>query len=498
MVRNLLIPRRLSWLYVVIPCLISISSNSIFGSPPQDIKETLFKDAKEALEAARSVNADVLAPKNFSEAIKLYREAESDYEGEKNLEDIRKKLKASIAYFKKARESTKLAEVTLTDAIRARADAVHADAANHASELWKEAEEKFEEAARELEDGDVKSAKEKAGEAESRYRKAELGAIKSYYLEEARQLIAMAEDQDVEDRAPNTLQFAKDLVKKAEKELEENRYDTDSARNLAQQAKYEASHAIYLANRIEQMKNSDETIEDLLLQAERPLKNIASTIDMVAEFDEGFDPVAYEIIDYIKHQQDKVENLEQDLADRERQIDDLKARIAELEEQLGGIAQEQTALKEKIEAHERIRQQFATVEKMFTREEARVLRDENDTIIRLVGLNFAVGKSIIEPRNFSLLTKVQKAINTFPGCSITIEGHTDSYGSDAANLRLSQARADAVKEYLLANMSDLEPSKVEAVGYGENNPIANNETSAGRAKNRRIDVIIHPQILGMK
>jgi len=50
---------------------------------------------------------------------------------------------------------------------------------------------------------------------------------------------------------------------------------------------------------------------------------------------------------------------------------------------------------------------------------------------------------------------------------------------------------------LLANMS-IDPSRIESVGYGESKPIANNETTEGRAKNRRIDIVIHPRLLGMK
>ena len=104
-----------------------------------------------------------------------------------------------------------------------------------------------------------------------------------------------------------------------------------------------------------------------------------------------------------------------------------------------------------------------------------------------------MGKSVIEPQNFGLLTKVKQAINMFPGCSITIEGHTDSHGSDQKNMVLSQERAEAVNKYIQANMG-LNASRINAVGYGESKPIANNETREGRAKNRRIEVIIHPKL----
>jgi outer membrane protein OmpA-like peptidoglycan-associated protein len=78
----------------------------------------------------------------------------------------------------------------------------------------------------------------------------------------------------------------------------------------------------------------------------------------------------------------------------------------------------------------------------------------------------------------------------FPESKISIEGYTDSFGGDAQNLILSQKRADAVTEYLLANTS-LDKAMIDSKGFGETNPIANNETKEGRAKNRRIDLIIH-------
>jgi outer membrane protein OmpA-like peptidoglycan-associated protein len=117
----------------------------------------------------------------------------------------------------------------------------------------------------------------------------------------------------------------------------------------------------------------------------------------------------------------------------------------------------------------------------------------NDLLIRMVGLNFDVGKSTIKPDYFTLLTKVQDAIKTFPGCSVTVEGHTDALGSDEINRKISQDRADAVRQYLLANMS-VPASRFDSVGFGETKPIASNETDEGRTKNRRIDLVIRPDL----
>lgn len=71
-----------------------------------------------------------------------------------------------------------------------------------------------------------------------------------------------------------------------------------------------------------------------------------------------------------------------------------------------------------------------------------------------------------------------------------VEGHTDSNGSDSNNLILSQDRADAVKQYLVAN-AGVNPEKISSIGYGEARPVSTNETAEGRTRNRRIDLVLH-------
>ncbi|MBN2089772.1 hypothetical protein JW964_09165, partial [candidate division KSB1 bacterium] len=153
---------------------------SVAGS---DVKTILFKEADTAMKAAKKAQADVLAPKNFGEAMKSYQEADADLKQGKNLEDIQKKLRESSSYFQKAIDATKLAEVTFPNSMKARKDAQNTESAKYSSKLWTEAEKKFNDAARELEDGDVNNARKKAGDAETLYRQAELDAIKANYLD---------------------------------------------------------------------------------------------------------------------------------------------------------------------------------------------------------------------------------------------------------------------------------------------------------------------------
>jgi outer membrane protein OmpA-like peptidoglycan-associated protein len=174
-------------------------------------------------------------------------------------------------------------------------------------------------------------------------------------------------------------------------------------------------------------------------------------------------------------------------------VGELEEEIRDLDEQLGGVSQERVALVQRLEAEAHLREQFDTIEQSFGRDEARVSREGNRVIIRLVGLTFASGQAVIAPSQHDLLQKVQRAADVFPRSQIVVEGHTDSYGSDEGNLALSRRRAEAVSAYLSGTLG-VQAFRISAVGYGETQPIASNETAQGRERNRRIDVIIEPQL----
>lgn len=468
--------------------LLTISS-SIAGD--ENVKALMFHEADSVIMVSHELHADLLAPKSTKKAMELYSEASADYDKGGDLNSIKKKLRGSIAYTVQAIDAVDMANVTFRNVLALRANALRAEAQDNASESWKKAEKKFAEAAYRLEEGDINDAKKKAEEAGDIYRQSELVAIKTNYLANTRNLLAKAEDSDVKDKAPVTLKRAKDLVSRAETSLNQNRYDTDEPRGLALGAQYEAKHALYLNKTIRQIEKDDKELEDLYLSFETYLRQIASNLDLAAEFDEGFAGPTNLIIAHTAALQDSALMLSQILADRQTDVRTMTARIAELEDQLGNAGKERTALTDQLEQRSRTRRMFSDIEGRFQPGQAVVLRHGDNILIRLVGLSFASGKSEIEPKNFALLTVVRDAINIFPDYAIHVQGYTDSYGGDNANLELSQNRADAVRDYLLANM-DVNIGEIDAVGYGETLPIANNETPEGRARNRRVDLVIRP------
>ncbi len=341
--------------------------------------------------------------------------------------------------------------------------------------------------------GNIKSARKYGAEADALYRDAELTAIKAQYLSQTRALLIQADQDRVERYAPKTLAKAQGLLAKAEQELTNNRYDTDLPRSLAQEANYEARHALYLAKYIRNLRREDITTEDVILAYEQPLLEIAAAADKVALLDEGTDKTTAELVAYIDTLRENKAALDQDLGEARQRVAGLEEEIRELDEQLGGASKERVALMQRLEAEARIREQFQRVEKTFGRDEARVYRQGNNIIIRLVGLTFPSGQSEVDTKYDSLLRKVRDAVETFPRSQLVIEGHTDSFGGDESNMALSKKRAEAVASQLIGQL-DIAPYRIKSVGYGETQPIANNETAQGRARNRRIDVRIEPDV----
>ena len=102
------------------------------------------------------------------------------------------------------------------------------------------------------------------------------------------------------------------------------------------------------------------------------------------------------------------------------------------------------------------------------------------------GINFNSGSDVITNESYAILDEVVSVMNQYPQLNVSIEGHTDSQGNDDKNLALSSERAQAVQAYLTGK--GVSASRLRSVGYGETTPIATNDTSAGRAQNRRVEL----------
>ncbi|MBM0103323.1 OmpA family protein [Steroidobacter sp. S1-65] len=479
--------------------LIVVAFLSLAGAPALAAGNSDAAALAAAVEQARTEQLDVLAPRAFAAAVQASQNATREAERGRSPERVATRVQEGQAALEKARTVADSARQSLAGVIKTRQDALVATAPKFAPEQWQKANDRFLQAMRENESGDLPNAQKRAAEAEVLLREAELIGIKGGILNEARNLIAQADEAKVARYAPRTLESAKRHLAQAEQEIQRNRYDVALPRKLAAQARYDARHATYLAQTIQrvlqQEKDDQAGVEALILSWEEPLQRIASDMELDVRFDEGHQGAMKELGEYAQQQAQEVRRLKLEVQDRDEQLASLNNQLKRIESRLGGESQERIALQRQVDAQARLRANIAAIEASFTADEARVYRQGGDVIVSLLGINFPSGRSTIDGSSAVLMQKVQKALALFPDASVVIEGHTDANGSDSANLLLSQDRADAVKQYLVTQFG-ANAEKVSSIGYGEARPVATNETAAGRARNRRIDLVINVQGTG--
>lgn len=105
-------------------------------------------------------------------------------------------------------------------------------------------------------------------------------------------------------------------------------------------------------------------------------------------------------------------------------------------------------------------------------------------------ISFPSGRSDVQPGFYGPLNNVASTLNEFPSTAVDIIGHADSQGADAFNQTLSEERAQSVQSYLLNQ--GVTPVRLASTGFGETRPIASNDTIDGRARNRRVEIILTP------
>jgi outer membrane protein OmpA-like peptidoglycan-associated protein len=148
----------------------------------------------------------------------------------------------------------------------------------------------------------------------------------------------------------------------------------------------------------------------------------------------------------------------------------------------------QQATDQTEQMRERLRAQLSQV--LQTQETARGL------IVNMSDVLFDTAKFTLKPEAREKLAKVSGILLAYPNLKVQVEGYTDNVGSEQYNLTLSQQRGDAVRDYLVSQGVSAE--NITATGYGLTNPIADNATAAGRAQNRRVQMVVSGSAIGVQ
>ncbi|MEQ5835860.1 DUF4398 domain-containing protein [Marinobacter sp. R17] len=196
----------------------------------------------------------------------------------------------------------------------------------------------------------------------------------------------------------------------------------------------------------------------------------------------------------------KAENLLEDGADTDRveQAAYLANRHAEIASQQGERARLQEEIKSAESRRDQLTLQAQTMKTQQAQSEAERLKaemaalqakqTERGMVLTLGDVLFDVNKADLKPAGERTVQKLADFMNEYPERRVRVEGYTDSTGAASYNQTLSERRAESVRNALM--LAGIASSRVEVKGYGEQYPVATNDTSAGRQQNRRVEIVI--------
>lgn len=405
-----------------------------------------------------------LAPSGFAAANDKLAEAISLGRSKRD-DRVTELVKSATALTDKAESDAATSKTLFREVLEGRQMAISAGADTMYKERFRELEEKLHKAAQRVEEGDLEGAKKWRPEMIQGYAEVELDALKQDATEQARQDIAEAVQHKADDYAPKTLKLAREELALAVAVLETNRTQREKAKSHALRASQLAKQSVEITDMVRDFDRRDFTMEDIVLWYQKQLATINEP---------SGEPLPF----YLSNQE---------------VVDKLKNKLATYAEMQQSELATRMDLQSRLDAVERANREaqsrYDRIQDLFTPQEANVYRQGHNVLLELHAFNFPSGSSEIQSQNFALLDKIVTAIHIFPNPSVVVSGHTDSVGSNQVNQALSQKRAETVASFL-EKVGGFDKTRLTAIGYGESRPVATNETAAGRATNRRIEVLI--------
>lgn len=396
----------------------------------------------EDMQAAESNQINMLSPYNFEQAHKSLEASKKNLEKKDGDRKTLHSVAEGRAYLNRAIEFGQLSTSNLKEVIAARNQAITADAHNTQSVQFREADEKLRDMTRDIEKNELKTAVNGRSKLQLVYLELELKSIKQVQLGQSRERITQAIKEGAKEFAPRSLAIA-----------EKSMFDTD---------------AFITANR----HNSSE----INARSTETNKITQHLLKITKSAKSGQNTSAEESALKLESEQGKV-------AAKQGQLDNKQVINTAL-----------VAKNSDLESQQAFNRQYEEAQRQFTSSEAQVYKQGNVLTIRLRGLEFPNSQAVLKGSDFTLLAKVQKVIKSFGASTVVVEGHTDSNGGKVLNKKLSTDRAEAVKDYFVAN-ADGDTLNITAIGYDYQKPLATNKSPQGRAQNRRVDVLIQPVAL---
>ena len=445
------------------------------------------------LQEAAVKSTDYLAPEGYEASMEKLDEAlKAAHKGQKDVANT-----AAIQGHKTLAQAKKDAAVShdlLSEVLVVRNRALNNSAHNLYAEDFRDVDKQLRKTSNLIEKGKLEEAKKRRRDLIDGYSQLELAALKQGTVDAAKATIERVKNEGAQKYAPKTLKLSQEDLSLALSVLDADRTQTVKADAYAKRAKFLAEKSGVITELIKDFKNQDYSQEDVILWHQKQLEVINTPLGTILPFDKPDQTVVHTISQSIIDTKQQLTQTQKKLALVEGKLNELMvASEKELKAVRRQYEQERSLTEQQREEQQQRlsdeRKRFENVQLLFDGSEAKVYQQGQNVLISAHGFNFPSGQSEIQTGNFPLLHKVTRAINIFPDSKVEVSGHTDSQGNDELNHTISNLRALKVGKFL-REIGGISADRIVTIGYGEERPVASNETRDGRAANRRVEILI--------
>ncbi len=407
-------------------------------------------DPEKALDEVTQIQADALRDQVDVLADELFQKGSiylADAKRSDTSEAILENAAIAKAFFEDARELAEARKPMASRILTARKSALLAGVRNNRTLI---------QSMNEIDD-DLKSetkqfsrplSPEDFSELQKKYLLLEAKAVQFRELNEAKIAISNAIEDDAEDLAPKSLRTASLDYQTAMNIIAQSPRSPNIYKKSVQDALASATQLFDVMNVIKGAKGTPEHIAVQIVKQKRALGELTTSL----------------------------KSAKQTLQEKEGELKRTEGVLKSQKEQLA-----------RASTQVRFQQAMDEARREIPQRDALVYQQGNKLIFRLKRINFKSGTAFIPESSKPLIAKVDAIIKKLDAEKVIVQGHTDSVGSAEVNKRLSKERALAVANYLFSLRGGY---KITYAGYGESHPIASNETAAGRATNRRVDLVV--------
>ena len=427
------------------------------GSDPQHA----IAEVAQIMTSAQQDQIDVLADDQYNKGRQYLSDARRGLKQADTSESVLENAAIAKALFEDARETAKARTSSASRILTARKSAVTAGVRKSAPLV-----ERMQDI-----DDDLKSETKQFSRAlspedfsafQKKYLALEVKAVQFSQLSGAKQAIAKADDEDADDLAPVSLRAAELDYETAMNMIAQSPRSPGLYIKSVDTALASATQLVDVMNVIKGAKGTPENIALQIVKQKRALGELSSSVGKLEA---------------------NLKSAKQTLEEKEGKLKQTEGALKQTE----GVLKTQEAQLARASTQVRFQKAMDEARKELSADDALVYQQGNQLVFRLKRINFRTGTSAIPEFSKLLLAKVDAIIKKLDAEKVVVQGHTDSIGSVKVNKRLSTERAKAVATYIYTFKGGY---KLTYAGYGESHPIASNGTAAGRATNRRVDLVV--------